>query len=61
MYPKKLSIIIPVYNEKDTLLEILKQVDQAPTLGLEKEIKKAMKNIVYDKPTKSILKKIITL
>jgi len=33
----KLSIIIPVYNERNTLLEILKRVD-AVNLSLEKEI-----------------------
>lgn len=34
---KKLSIVIPVYNEKDTLEEILKRVE-AVALPLEKEI-----------------------
>ncbi|TSC52366.1 MAG: cell wall biosynthesis glycosyltransferase [Parcubacteria group bacterium LiPW_39] len=34
---KKLSIVIPVYNEKDTLEEILKRVE-AVRLPLEKEI-----------------------
>lgn len=34
----KLSIIIPVYNEKNTLLEILEKVEKSDTLGLEKEI-----------------------
>ena len=33
----KISILIPVYNEKNTLLEILKQVE-AVDFGLEKEI-----------------------
>lgn len=33
----KVSILIPVYNEKDSLLEILKQVE-AVDFGLEKEI-----------------------
>lgn len=33
----KLSIIIPVYNEKDTLLEVLKQIDEVD-IPLEKEI-----------------------
>lgn len=33
----KLSVVIPVYNEKKTILEILKLVD-AVDLGLEKEI-----------------------
>lgn len=33
----KLSIVIPVYNEKDTILEILKQVESVD-LPLEKEI-----------------------
>ena len=35
---KKLSIIIPVYNEKITIEELLKKVEWAPTPGLEKEI-----------------------
>lgn len=34
----KLSIIIPVYNEKNTLLEILEKVEGSDSLGLEKEI-----------------------
>ncbi|MFH0803751.1 MAG: glycosyltransferase family 2 protein [Candidatus Tagabacteria bacterium] len=34
---KKLSVVIPVYNEKNTILEILKQVE-AVDLDLEKEI-----------------------
>lgn len=34
---KKISILIPVYNEKNTLLEILKQVESVD-FGLEKEI-----------------------
>ncbi len=33
-----LSIIIPVYNEKKTLLEIIKRVETADTLNLKKEI-----------------------
>lgn len=33
-----LSIIIPVYNEKNTILEILKRVEDAPLSGVEKEI-----------------------
>ncbi|MBQ9245648.1 glycosyltransferase family 2 protein [bacterium] len=35
---QKVSIIIPVYNEKDTLLELLNRVEQAKFCGLEKEI-----------------------
>lgn len=35
---KKVSIIIPIYNEKETLLEVIKRVEKSPTLGLEKEI-----------------------
>jgi len=34
----KLSIIIPIYNEKDTILEILKKVQAANINGIEKEI-----------------------
>ena len=38
LYMEKISIIIPIYNEKNTLLEILKRVGGADTLGLEKEV-----------------------
>jgi len=34
----KLSIIIPVYNEKDTILELLKKVESADLGNVEKEI-----------------------
>ncbi len=34
----KLSIIIPVYNEKDTIAEVLKQVQAVDVSGIEKEI-----------------------
>lgn len=32
------SIIIPIYNERKTLLNILQKIEEADTLGLEKEI-----------------------
>jgi len=35
---QKLSIVIPIYNERGTLLEVLKRVEESDTLGLEKEI-----------------------
>ncbi len=35
---KKLSILIPVYNEKQTILQVLEAVSKAPTAGLEKEL-----------------------
>lgn len=35
---KKVSIIIPVYNEQGTIKTVLDQVKQASALGLEKEI-----------------------
>ena len=35
---RKVSIIIPIYNEKDTLAELLAQVGKAGFSGLEKEI-----------------------
>ena len=35
---KKLSIIIPVYNEKNTISEILKRIEAVRLGGLEKEI-----------------------
>ena len=34
----KLSIVIPVYNEKNTIKEILKRVEAAPVYNLDKEI-----------------------
>jgi len=33
-----LSIVIPAYNEKDTLVEILRRVEAAPVFDLRKEI-----------------------
>ncbi len=55
---KKLSILIPCYNEDKTLLTILKKVKESDTLGLQKEI------IIIDdasnQKTKSILKTIKT-
>ncbi|HWP60824.1 MAG TPA: glycosyltransferase family 2 protein [Candidatus Acidoferrales bacterium] len=35
---KRISIVIPVYNEIATIGEVIRRVAQAPTLGLEKEI-----------------------
>ena len=35
---KTVSIVIPAYNEKDTIGEIIKQVRKADTLGLKKDI-----------------------
>ena len=35
---KKLSILIPVFNEKATIIEILEAVNNAPTDGLVKEL-----------------------
>ena len=35
---KKVSILIPVYNEKQTLEKLLEKVEEAPFAGLEKEI-----------------------
>jgi len=55
---KKLSIIIPVYNEKKTILEILKRIENVnlEDLGFEKEI------IIVDDGstdgTREILKKL---
>jgi len=34
----KLSIIIPVFNEKETIEEILERIISAPAFGFEKEI-----------------------
>lgn len=36
--PKTVSIVVPVYNERDLVLEVLRRIDEAPTVGLEKEI-----------------------
>lgn len=35
---KKISILIPVFNEKNTLLDIIKQVESVDFCGLEQEI-----------------------
>jgi glycosyltransferase involved in cell wall biosynthesis len=35
---QKLSILVPVFNEKKTLVEVLDAVIKADTLGLEKEL-----------------------
>jgi glycosyltransferase involved in cell wall biosynthesis len=35
---KKISIIIPAYNEGKTILEVVKKIETLNTLGLEKEI-----------------------
>ena len=32
------SIIVPIYNEKNTLLKILQKIEEADTLGLSKEV-----------------------
>ncbi|HJN62363.1 MAG TPA: glycosyltransferase family 2 protein [Candidatus Parcubacteria bacterium] len=34
----KLSIVIPIYNERETLLKIIEKVEEADSLSLEKEI-----------------------
>lgn len=36
--PHKLSVIIPVYNERATIEEIVRRVQDAPVAGVEKEI-----------------------
>ncbi len=35
---RKVSIVIPIYNERSTIEQVLSQVKSASTLGLEKEI-----------------------
>ena len=55
---KKVSIIIPVYNEKDTLLQLLEKVKQAGFSGLEKEI--IMVDDCSTDGTTDILKKLST-
>lgn len=35
---KKLSILIPIYNEEKTLVQVLEMVSQADSAGLEKEL-----------------------
>ena len=37
-FMKKVSILIPVYNERQTLEKLLEKVEEAPFAGLEKEI-----------------------
>ena len=49
----KLSIVIPVYNEKKTLLQILKKVEETKVFDLEKEI------IIIDDGSKDENKKIL--
>ncbi|MEK7062861.1 MAG: glycosyltransferase family 2 protein [Patescibacteria group bacterium] len=34
----KLSVIVPVYNEKDTILEVVEAIKKAPAFDLDKEI-----------------------
>ena len=34
----KLSIIIPAYNEENTIIELLNKVDAADIQGVEKEV-----------------------
>jgi glycosyltransferase involved in cell wall biosynthesis len=36
--PKKLSIVIPVYNEDSTIIDVVQKVKRAPCLQLQKEI-----------------------
>lgn len=38
VYMEKISIIVPVYNEIETLDKIVEKIEQAPFCGLEKEI-----------------------
>jgi len=55
---KKLSIIIPVYNEKQTITQVLRKVQRAKSLRLRKEILLIDDNSTDG--TKNILKKIKT-
>lgn len=63
---KKISIIIPCYNESKTIIKILKKVSKANTLGLEKEIiivndgSKDSTEVVLEKFKKRKLFKIIS-
>lgn len=50
---KKISIIIPVYNEEKTIREVIKRVNSASYLGLKKEI------IVVDDHSKDKTAKIL--
>ena len=36
--PKKLSVVVPVFNEKNTISEIISRISSAPSNELEKEI-----------------------
>ena len=53
---KKLSVLIPVYNEKDTIIECVSNVLKAETLGLELEIIISDNNSKSLKIKKSLLK-----
>lgn len=35
---KKISILVPIYNEKNTLIEVLEKIDKATFCNLEKEV-----------------------
>lgn len=52
----KISILIPVYNEKDTLLKILKKVENVKLVNIEKEI--ILVDDFSTDGTRDILKKI---
>ena len=52
----KISIIIPIFNEDQTILELLKKIKQAPVKGLEKEIIIVNDNSIDN--TKNILNNI---
>ncbi len=53
---QKVSIIIPVYNEKETIVQLLEKVEQADFSGLEKEI--IMTDDCSNDGTTEILKKL---
>ncbi len=54
---QKVSIIIPVYNEKETFLQLLKKVEEADFAGLEKEI--IMVDDCSDDGTTEILRELV--
>ena len=56
---KKLSIVIPVYNEHRTVSEIISRIQNLPLAGVEKEV--IVIDDFSDDGTREELKKIIIM